>query len=91
MSLWEWPLMFMDATYVMSWSEGTKALDRVSQECRRYGGVLVLLWHNGNWSKLYAPTVREHFQDLLERCVAQSVTVNSINGLTRLPDAALAD
>jgi len=90
MSLWEWPLMFMDATYVMSWSEGTKVLDRVSQECRRYGGVLVLLWHNGNWSKLYAPTVREHLQDLLERCVAQGATVNSISGLTRLADATLA-
>jgi hypothetical protein len=87
MSISEWPLMFMDATYLSTWSEGTKALECVSQECRRYGGVLVLLWHNGNWSSLYAPAVREYFQKLLGRCVAQGVVVNSVNGLTRLVDA----
>jgi hypothetical protein len=91
MSISEWPLMFMDATYLASWSEGTQVLDRVSQECQRYGGVLVLLWHNRYWSNLYAPLVREYFQELLERSVAQGVIVNSINGLTRLSDTALAD
>jgi hypothetical protein len=85
----EWPLMFMDATYLSSWSEGTKALDSVLRECQRYGGALVLLWHNGNWSNVYAPTVREHLQGLLKRCVAQGAVVNSINGLTRLADATL--
>jgi len=89
MSISEWPLMFMDTTYLSSWSEGTKVLGRVSQECQRYGGVLVLLWHNPNWSNLYAPTVRKYFQQLLERFVAQGVVVNSISGLTRLADATL--
>jgi hypothetical protein len=91
MSISEWPLMFMDATYESSWSEGTMVLSRLSQECQRYGGVLVLLWHNRNWSKLYAPAVREHFQEFLQRCVTQGVAVNSINGLTRLSDATLVD
>jgi hypothetical protein len=90
MSLWEWPLMFMDATYVMSWSEGTKVLDRLVQECHRYGGVLVLLWHNAFWSDLYARPVREHMQKLLVESVAQGVAVNSITGLTRLSDTTLA-
>lgn len=90
MSILEWPLMFMDATYLPSWSEGRKALDRVSEECRCYGGVLVLLWHNRNWSNLYARAIREYFQDFLERCVAHGVTVDSINGLTGLADTALA-
>jgi hypothetical protein len=91
MAISEWPLMFMDATFLSSWSEGAKVLNRLSEECSHYGGVLVLLWHNGNWSKLYAPVVREHFRDLLQRCVAQGVAVNSINGLTQLCDSVLSD
>jgi hypothetical protein len=87
MSIWEWPLMFMDATYLWSWSEGMKVLDGVSRECQRYGGVLVLLWHNRNWSRIYGHTVREHLKAFLERCAAQGVVVNSINGLTRSVDA----
>jgi hypothetical protein len=86
MSIWEWPLMFMDATYVMSWSEGTRILDHLIEECRHYGGVLVLLWHNAYWSNLYAPIVRRYMQELLVESVAQGVIVNSINGLTRLID-----
>lgn len=89
MSISEWPLMFMDATYLSVWSEGTKVLDRLSQECQHYGGVLVLLWHNRNWSKLYAPVVREYFQKLLGQCVTQGVVVDSISGLMRLADATL--
>lgn len=91
MSILEWPLMFMDATYLSSWSEGTKVLDRVSEECQRYGGVLVLLWHNRNWSSLYAPAVREYFQGSLSRWMAQGVAVNSVSGLTQLTETALAD
>jgi hypothetical protein len=87
MSIWEWPLTFMDATYLSAWSEGQNVLDRLSQECQHYGGVLVLLWHNGNWSNVYAPTVREHFQSFLKRCIAQGVVVDSIHGLTQLADA----
>jgi hypothetical protein len=88
--IWEWPLMFMDATYLSSWCEGTKVLDRVSEECQRYGGVLVLLWHNRNWSRLYAPAIREHFQHVLERHVSEGVSVSSISGLTRLTDVVSA-
>lgn len=91
MSILEWPLMFMDATYDSSWPEGTRVLDCVSQECQRYGGVLVLLWHNRNWSRLYAPAVREYFQELLGRCVTQGVVVDSINNLAQLADTALVD
>jgi hypothetical protein len=90
MSILEWPLMFMDATYVSSWSEGTRLLDDLSQKCQRYGGVLVLLWHNRNWSSVYAPAIRECFRSLLERCIAQGVAVSSIVGLAQLADATLS-
>jgi len=90
MSLWEWPLMFMDATYVMSWSEGTKALDRLEQECHRYGGVLVLLWHSSYWSDLYAHPIRQHMQELLVNSAAQGVVVSSILGLAQLSGIATA-
>lgn len=91
MAISEWPLMFMDATYLSSWSEGIQMLDRLSHECQHYGGVLVLLWHNRNWSSVYASAVRRCFQELLMRCVAQGVAVDSINGLARLADAVSAD
>lgn len=87
MSLWEWPLMFMDATYIMSWSEGAKVLDRLIQQCHRYGGVLVLLWHNAYWGDLYARPVRQHMQNLLVESMSQGVVVSSIIGLTRLVDS----
>jgi hypothetical protein len=91
MSILEWPLMFMDATYLSAWSDGTRVLDSLSKECRHYGGVLVLLWHNGNWSNLYAPAVREHFQKLLRYYATQGVVVDSIDGLTRLAEVASTD
>ena len=91
MSILEWPLMFMDATYLSAWSDGTRVLDSLSKECQHYGGVLVLLWHNGNWSNLYAPSVREHFQKLLRQYATQGVVVDSIDRLTRLSGLASTD
>ena len=88
MSIWEWPLMFMDATYLLSWTEGTKVLDRLTQECSRYGGVLVVLWHNTNWSDIYARPVRQHMQQLLMESMAQGAVVSSIMGLTQLSGIA---
>jgi hypothetical protein len=84
MSMWEWPLMFMDTTYLMSWPEGMTVLDCLAGECRRYGGVLVLLWHNTHWSATYASAVRNCFRGLIERSSAQAVVVESIRGLMRL-------
>jgi hypothetical protein len=87
MSLWEWPLMFMDATYRLSWNEGTKVLGRLAHECSQYGGVLVLLWHSANWSDIYARSVRDLFQGLILESVAHGVAVASIGELTRLVDS----
>lgn len=87
MSLWEWPLMFMDATYRLSWNEGTKVLGRLAHECSRYGGVLVLLWHSANWSDIYARSVRDLFQRLILESVAHGVAAASIGELTRLVDS----
>jgi hypothetical protein len=88
MSIWEWPLMFMDATYLLSWTEGTKVLDRLAQECSRYGGVLVVLWHNTNWSDTYARPVRQHLQRLLMESMAQGAVASSITGLIHLSGIA---
>jgi hypothetical protein len=87
MSLWEWPLMFMDATYRLSWNEGTNVLGRLAHECSQYGGVLVLLWHSANWSDIYARSVRDLFQRLILESVAHGVAVASIGELTRLVDS----
>lgn len=88
MSILEWPLMFMDVTYESSWSEGMNVLEHLSRECQHHGGALVLLWHNRNWSSLYAPAVREYFQNMLERSVTHGIAVSSIDGLARLADLA---
>ncbi len=91
MSILEWPLMFMDATYLSDWPGGMEVLARLSQECQRYGGVLVLLWHNSGWSNLYAPAVRECFGELLTQSVTHGVVVDSVDGLTRIAGIASAD
>lgn len=91
MSILEWPLMFMDATYLSDWPGGTEVLARLSQECQRYGGVLVLLWHNSNWSNLYAPAVRECFRGLLTQSATHGATVDSVDGLTRLAEITATD
>jgi len=83
MLLWEWPLMFMDATYLLSWDEGTVVLQHLVQQCSLHAGVLVLLWHSANWSELYASPIRHHFQELIVGAVAQGVMVDSIGGLTQ--------
>jgi hypothetical protein len=84
MDLWEWPLMFMDTTHLMSWPRGMEVLSRLERQCCTYGGVLVLLWHNSHWSRTYAPAVRDSLSSLMERCVAEGVAVDSIAGLMRL-------
>ena len=88
MDLWEWPLMFMDTTYLMTWPEGMEVLRRLEGQCRMYGGVLVLLWHNSHWSRIYAPAVRDGLCGLIERCAADGVAVNSIAGLMELAGIA---
>jgi hypothetical protein len=88
MSLWEWPLMFMDATYRLSWGEGTVVLQHLVQQCSQYGGVLVLLWHSANWSDLYASPLRHHFQELIVGAMTQGTVVSSIVGLTQLSGIA---
>lgn len=88
MSILEWPLMFMDSTYELCWPEGMKMLDNLSDVCRRYGGVLVALWHSQNWSSLYASQIRDCFQNLLKRCVVQGASVGSIADLTQLSGTA---
>jgi hypothetical protein len=84
MDLWEWPLMFMDTTHLMAWSEGMEVLSRLEQQCRAYGGVLVLLWHNSHWSRVYTAAVRDSLGELVERCVAEGVVVDSVAGLMQL-------
>jgi hypothetical protein len=88
MSLWEWPLMFMDATYRMSWSGGMAVLQHLSQQCSQHGGVLVLLWHSANWSELYASPIRHHLQKLIVDAVARGAVVDSIASLMELMDSA---
>jgi hypothetical protein len=84
MDLWEWPLMFMDTTHLLSWSEGMRVLGYLEQQCRAYGGVLVLLWHNSHWSRVYAAAVRDSLGELVEHCVVDGVAVDSIAGLMQL-------
>jgi len=81
MSLWEWPLMFMDATYCSHWPEGEEALETLTGACRRFGGSLVLLWHNRNWSSLYAPSVRNSLQRYVQTAQAGGAAVDSVAGL----------
>lgn len=81
MELWEWPLMFMDESYRTCWQKGERALDRLTGVCRQYGGVLVLLWHNRNWSPLYAPEIHSTLQRYLCRAQVQGAVVTSVLGL----------
>lgn len=91
MSIWEWPLMFMDDTYVMSWPDGMAVLEHLARQCEHYGGVLVLLWHNIHWSGMYASAVRRSLGELIERTMRQGVAVDSIRGLTSLSDTGATD
>lgn len=73
--------MFMDESYRTCWQKGERALDRLTGVCRQYGGALVLLWHNRNWSPLYAPEVRSTLQQYLCAAQARGAAVASVLGL----------
>lgn len=67
--LWERPLHAMDVTLAIAKGytpeQGRAVLDDLIKEVRRYGGELVLLWHNSSWNTYFWAPWRPVLRDFL--------------------------
>ena len=78
--LWHIPLNVMDATLYMYSGDGVNLneIEELIAECKRFGGVFSLLWHNGNFDQENYPEGKRVFEGILDR--VKSLDVISVSG-----------
>ena len=80
---WEMPLTIMDSALFNRRQLGlTGALDVTHQlagVCRRYGGVLVVLWHTILGDELEAPGWKRHFIDTLDHAAGSGAAIAGLS------------
>lgn len=81
---WEMPLAIMDSALFNRRQLGLEAAIDVTHQlagvCRRYGGVLVVLWHNVLGDELEAPGWKRHFTETLEDGAQTGAAIASLSG-----------
>jgi len=81
--LWEMPLAVMDSTLFwyrqMNADEAFEATKSLAETVMKYGGVLVLLWHNILWDPLGNEGYGEHYERMMEYLKGQSFHRGSLN------------
>ncbi len=85
MDIWEIPLQVMDVTLLMhrklNSDEVFESIGRIADECRLFGGVFSLLWHNSTFDEKAVPSVSRLFEDVylfLSQYSPISLTTNEI-------------
>ncbi|TAJ11181.1 hypothetical protein DMA11_17950 [Marinilabiliaceae bacterium JC017] len=75
MDIWEFPLALMDATLFeyreQDYNQIEGSLDVLIQEVKKFGGLLVLLWHNCNTDEYYRPGITHFYKRLIWLIKAQ--------------------
>ena len=79
---WEMPLAVMESALFnrrkLDLSEAVAATRDVLAQCRRFGGVAVLLWHPVLWDELDHPGWGDHFLESMAEAKAQSAQIASL-------------
>jgi hypothetical protein len=82
LDLWEMPLAVMDSTLFnrrgYSPEQAIEASRKLAEECRRYGGAMVVLWHNILWDELDCPDWGRHFTDMLDLAKNEGALIASL-------------
>lgn len=85
LDIWELPLAIMDTTLFgyrkLSNNEILNKCDAIIDEVGRFGGLLVLLWHNCNFNEYQYPGINDLYKILLKQIMergAQSVCGNEV-------------
>ena len=87
LGVWEMPLAFMDSAFFyrrrFEWQEALDATSDMVRACRRYGGVLVGLWHTTLGDEIDCPGWNEHFQRTLDEVLRRDAAVTSLEQALR--------
>ncbi|MEX1054855.1 MAG: polysaccharide deacetylase family protein [Rhodothermales bacterium] len=82
LDLWEMSLLVMDSTLFnrrgYSLAQAMEATKRLAEECRRYGGAMVVLWHNILWDELDCPDWGTHFTETLDLARNEDALIASL-------------
>ncbi len=71
MNIWELPLNAMDVTFFdylhMSFEEAFEAINHMINQCKKYGGLFTLLWHNSFLDDDEFPGIRNFYIKILDQ------------------------
>ena len=84
LDLWEFPLVVMDsALFNRQKLTPDQAIDQtkaVLSQCKEFGGVGVVLWHNVLWDEIDFPGWGRHFESIMEWTMGSGARTMSLEG-----------
>lgn len=73
MDIWELPLTVMDTTLFgyrkLDYKQIESSIEVLINECERFGGLFVMLWHNCNFDEYQYPGINAFYKKLLQQIV----------------------
>ncbi|MBK3518556.1 polysaccharide deacetylase family protein [Carboxylicivirga marina] len=83
LSIWEFPLSIMDTTLFgyrnLSFNNMKDSFQYIIDEIKKFGGLMVLLWHNCNFDEYEYPGINKYFAEQLE-CISNQ-NPESVTGI----------
>jgi len=81
-TVWEMPLVVMESTLFhrrkLSLAEANHQTQNLLTQCRRFGGVAVMLWHTVLWDEMDHPGWGAHFTKTMEKAADLHAQVASL-------------
>ena len=75
MNIWEFPLTVMDATFLgyrsLNYDDMFQSFNKLITESKKFGGLLVMLWHNCNFDEIQNPGILDYYKNQLKSISSQ--------------------
>jgi hypothetical protein len=75
MNIWEFPLTVMDATLLgyrsLNYDDMFQSFNKLITESKKFGGLLVMLWHNCNFDEIQNPGILDYYKNQLKSISSQ--------------------
>ncbi|MCU4156682.1 polysaccharide deacetylase family protein [Carboxylicivirga sp. A043] len=90
MDIWEFPLTIMDTTLFgyrkLNYNEMQYTFQQLTEEIAKFGGLMVMLWHNCNFDEYENPGIKDYYNTQLQTIVnTQPESVTGKDVLQKLP------
>lgn len=81
LNIWEFPLTIMDTTLFgyrqLTYGNMKASIDNLMEECQRFGGLMVMLWHNCNFDENQYPGITNYYNEQLKAIIKKLPEVNT--------------